>query len=121
MVLTAVLGALAVVAGAFGAHALAERLPAVSLEVWKTTVFYQFIHVISVLALRTTPLTKLLWLLGIVLFSGSLYVLSTSSLHELNVNWLGPVTPIGGLFFILGWLSHARNLWQDKAENGGKA
>lgn len=121
MALAALLGALAVVAGAFGAHAFSAVLPAAALDVWKTAVLYQFIHVLAILALSTKNLTKILWLGGIFLFSGSLYFLSTNSLHQFDLGWLGPITPLGGLLFIAGWLSYASNLWQDKAENGGKA
>lgn len=92
--LAALLGALAVVAGAFGAHALAKVLLPSALEVWKTAVFYQFIHVVAILALPLGRPTHYLWLTGILLFSGSLYLLSTSSLHPINVQWLGPVTPL---------------------------
>jgi uncharacterized membrane protein YgdD (TMEM256/DUF423 family) len=120
-VTAAILGALAVVTGAFGAHGLEDKISANSLDVWKTAVLYQFIHVIAILALQANQRSKLLWLVGIVCFSGSLYALSTSSLHQIPLKWLGPVTPLGGLLFILAWLSHARKLWQDKAENGGKA
>lgn len=120
-VFAAVLGALAVVAGAFGAHGLSSKIPAASLEVWKTGVLYQFIHVFAILALGANHRSNIFWLLGILLFSGSLYVLSTNSLHGLNPSWLGPVTPVGGLLFILGWLAFARKLWQHNAKNGGKA
>lgn len=121
MSITAVIGGLAVVAGAFGAHALTNNLTSTSLEVWKTAVFYQFIHVLAILALNGNTWTKLCWLIGIFLFSGSLYALSTSTLHGLAISWLGPITPLGGLFFILGWLNFARNLWPVKPKNGGKA
>jgi len=116
LLISAIFGALAVVAGAFGAHALAERIPSTSLEVWKTAVLYQFIHVLAILSLKAHVRTILYWFSGILLFSGSLYVLSTSGLHSVNLSWLGPVTPIGGLLFILGWLSYVRELWQDKAK-----
>ena len=119
--LAALLTAIAVIAGAFGAHALANNLPPSSLEVWKTAVFYQFLHLIAILALPASKRSIYLWLTGIILFSGSLYLLSTSSLHTVNLRWLGPVTPIGGLCFILGWLSYAMELWQHKPKNDAKA
>jgi len=117
----ALIAAITVVAGAFGAHALAENLALASLEVWKTAVIYQFIHILAVLALQAQTRTNYLWLAGILLFSGSLYLLSTSSLHTINLRWLGPITPLGGLCFILGWLSYAYELWPSKPKNGGNA
>jgi len=119
--IAALLGALAVIAGAFGAHALKVHLPSDSLAVWNVAVFYQLVHLMAILALSGSTRTNYFWLAGIVLFSGSLYLLSTTTLHMLNINWLGPITPVGGLCFILGWLSFVRDLWLDKPKNGGTA
>lgn len=107
--------ALAVVTGAFGAHALKERLEEGSLETWKTAVLYHFIHAAGILILQIASrafglnekrirLASGIMLAGIVLFSGSIYLLSTRSLSGLEIAWLGPVTPIGGLCFIAGWV-----------------
>lgn len=103
---TALLGALAVVLGAWGAHGLQERLAAAGrVQVWETAVFYHFIHVLALLVLALAGryarlrLVALFWGVGILLFSGSLYYLSLG-----GPSWLGPVTPLGGLFLILGWL-----------------
>jgi len=93
----------AVALGAFGAHGFRSTLQARGmLDVWNKAVFYQFIHAIAllVLALYGTINRGACWLLlaGILLFSGSLYVLALT-----NLRWLGPVTPIGGLCFLAGW------------------
>jgi uncharacterized membrane protein YgdD (TMEM256/DUF423 family) len=106
----AAMAALAVVLGAFGAHALKTRLPAGMLEVYQTAVQYHFWHALGVLAvglaLELLPeagwLRSAGWLLtaGIVLFCGSLYLLALT-----GSKWLGAVTPLGGLAFILGWLA----------------
>ena len=106
----AAMAALAVVLGAFGAHALKTRLPAGMLGVYQTAVQYHFWHALGVLAvglaLQLLPeagwLRSAGWLLtaGIVLFCGSLYLLALT-----GSKWLGAVTPLGGLAFILGWLS----------------
>jgi uncharacterized membrane protein YgdD (TMEM256/DUF423 family) len=94
---------LAVALGAFGAHSLRSTLEARGMvDVWNKAVFYQFIHAIALLALALygTINRNAWWLLfaGIVLFSGSLYLLALT-----NLRWLGPVTPVGGLCFLVGW------------------
>lgn len=110
--LGAAFAALAVVLGAFGAHALKTRLPANLLEVYHTAVQYHFWHALGLLAvgiaLQQLPDASWLraagWLLtaGIVLFCGSLYLLALT-----GVRWLGAVTPLGGTAFILGWIAFA--------------
>jgi uncharacterized membrane protein YgdD (TMEM256/DUF423 family) len=109
----ALLGAAAVILGAFGAHALRSVLPARDLEVWHTGVQYHFYHVFALLFLSTFTRFKnklitasyYLFTLGIVFFSGSLYLLSCRSILGWSwLNVLGPVTPIGGLLFIAGWV-----------------
>ena len=100
---SAISGALAVLMGAFGAHGLKEVLAASAngVEVWKTAVFYHLLHavVMYVVALHRGSM-RAWWLFaaGVVCFSGSLYLLST-----MGWKWLGPVTPLGGVFFIAGW------------------
>jgi len=105
----AVLLGLAVIMGAFGAHGLRDKLDAYSMDVYQKAVFYQFIHALGILIvplfIRADVLTipggeLICWLLfaGIVIFSGSLYVLALT-----GVSWLGAITPIGGLCFIVGW------------------
>jgi len=114
---TFVFGAFGVVLGAFGAHLLAERLPAQQLSSFKTGVLYHFIHVIAALTVlnivkdepsKMLKISALLFLSGIILFSGSLYLLSTRDILGLtNYKWLGPITPIGGILFIAGWINAA--------------
>jgi len=102
-------GALAVVLGAFGAHALKERLEPDELDVWRTAVQYQALHALALLAVgalgaRTGRGAAAGWafLAGSVLFSGSLYGLALG-----GPTFLGPITPLGGLAFVLGWLFFA--------------
>ncbi len=109
--------ALAVVLGAFGAHALKARLGADLLAVWRTALEYHFYHALALLAvgllLMHFPGTGALrWAgiafsAGMLLFSGSLYVLALS-----GARWLGAVTPLGGLAFIVGWLLLAWGVWR---------
>lgn len=113
--LCALLGALAVGIGAFGAHGLKELVAPEQLETFGTGVRYHFYHVFAIglaVALSAVPgvdhkrlrQAVYAWALGILLFSGSLYLLSLRNVIGLPVSFLGPVTPIGGLFFIVGWI-----------------
>ena len=106
----AVFLALAVILGAFGAHGLKDRLDAYSLGVWEKAVFYHFIHAMGVLVVSMLPrsgnfpmagASLVAWLLtaGILIFSGSLYLLAVTGAHT-----LGAITPIGGVCFIAAWL-----------------
>jgi uncharacterized membrane protein YgdD (TMEM256/DUF423 family) len=116
IVTASLFGMLAVIAGAFGAHALKAVLNATQLDVWHTAVQYQFYHVFALLFLSTFSRFKskiinstfYLFSFGIILFSGSLYLLACRDL--LGWSWLsimGPITPIGGLLFISGWVTLA--------------
>ena len=101
--IAAVLCFLAVALGAFGAHGLRSSLEARGmLDAWNKAVFYHFIHAVAllVLALYGSINRGACWLLiiGILLFSGSLYLLALT-----NLRWLGAVTPFGGLCFLAGW------------------
>jgi uncharacterized membrane protein YgdD (TMEM256/DUF423 family) len=108
--IAAIFGIIAVIFGAFGAHALKAQLSASALENWKTAVNYQFVHALALLLLATQPTTTFIRLsacfftLGIVCFSGSLYLLSLREILTINAAFVGPITPIGGLFFIIGWV-----------------
>ena len=113
-IIAAVYGALAVILGAFGAHALKEKLDAYQLEIFNKGVQYQFYHVIALFAvvflaekIQPKTLTFAGWFfsVGILFFSGSLYLLATRSLMGTDALTpiLGPVTPLGGLCFIIGW------------------
>jgi len=107
-------GMLAVITGAFGAHGLKALITPQQLEVWHTAVQYHFYHVFALLFLSTftrfknnlIAISYYLFTFGIILFSGSLYLLSCRNL--LGWDWLyimGHITPVGGLLFILGWLA----------------
>lgn len=106
-------GALAVILGAFGAHGLKSMVTLSQLETWQKGVEYQFYHTFAILYLSTFARYKnklirfsfLFFVLGIVFFSGSLYLLALKDAYHLSfAQVLGPITPIGGLFFILGWI-----------------
>jgi uncharacterized membrane protein YgdD (TMEM256/DUF423 family) len=116
LILAAVSGLLLVMLGAFGAHALEARLPAGHLIWWHKAVEYQGLHTLallgtSLLALQkpSRPLTIAGWLFitGILLFSGSLYLLALTGQHR-----LGLITPFGGLAFIAGWFFLALAAWR---------
>jgi uncharacterized membrane protein YgdD (TMEM256/DUF423 family) len=107
----AIFGALSVTAGAFGAHALRSHVEASRLLVWNTAAQYQMYHalalvLVAVVAQRTSPVTPgplkaatICFTAGTFIFSGTLYTLVLTDL-----NWLGAITPIGGLLLIAGWL-----------------
>ena len=114
--ITAAIGALTVGLGAFGAHGLQELISPERLEVFDTGVRYSFYHTFALgIAAALYPSAAVnpqrlaaavwLWLSGIVLFSGSIYLLSLREVHGLPVAFLGPVTPLGGLLLIGGWIS----------------
>jgi uncharacterized membrane protein YgdD (TMEM256/DUF423 family) len=90
--------------GAFGAHGLRPLLPVRPMEVYETAVFYLITMALGLFWVGEYKGPARLLLLGILLFSGSLFLLSTASLHGLPVRWLGPVTPIGGLCLMAGWV-----------------
>ncbi|MCE9520320.1 MAG: DUF423 domain-containing protein [Verrucomicrobia bacterium] len=94
---------MAVTLGAFGAHALKDTLEnSQHLETWKTAAQYHLVHSVAVLAVALAGAgfrrSAYCWLAGMILFSGSLYLLSVTGLK-----WLGAITPFGGLFLLAGW------------------
>ncbi|HEX6925866.1 MAG TPA: DUF423 domain-containing protein [Longimicrobiaceae bacterium] len=110
-ILGCVFALLAVAAGAFGAHALRDRLPQSLLSIYETAARYQMYHALALLFTaqihavwpgRLTRGAGWLFTTGIVLFSGSLYVLSMT-----GITWLGAITPLGGVAFLAGWASLA--------------
>jgi uncharacterized membrane protein YgdD (TMEM256/DUF423 family) len=116
----AVLGALsafiAVAAGAFGAHGLRQRLSSDMLAVFDIAVRYQMYHALALLAVSwahtrwpgpALHLAGYAFLAGTILFSGSLYLLSLT-----GVRWLGAITPLGGVGFLIGWLALAWAAWK---------
>lgn len=108
--LGAILAFLAIVTGAFGAHGLEKTLEPHMLEVWKTASYYQFMHALALILLGlyedlrkvNLKIVRNCFILGILIFSGSLYALALS-----GIKILGAITPIGGLSFMAGWLAFA--------------
>lgn len=112
--------ALATVLGAFGAHALKGQLAPDRLQVYETAVRYHFFHALGLLGigltLRFVDAALVRWaawlvLLGILLFSGSLYALTFGA-----PRLMGVVTPVGGLALIAGWLCFAAGVWRPKSD-----
>ncbi len=114
LALAFLLGALAVALGAFGAHALKEMVDEKAIQTWQTGVQYHFFHVFALIitGLLLNGQTQTwykraatLFTTGIIIFSGSLYTMTLfKAAGFTNMNWLGAVTPIGGVCFIAGWL-----------------
>lgn len=111
LLLSALTGAAGVIFGAFGAHALRERLQPAELAIWQTAVSYLFWHVLAAFAAarwsqadgaRAAAVAATLFLAGIAVFSGSLFALALGA-----PRWFGAITPLGGLALIGGWLSLA--------------
>ena len=99
-VVGAVLGFIGVAAGAFGAHGLKGALTPERLETFEVAVRYQLIHALAILLASAlgAPQAAAWFLAGVVIFSGSLYLLVLT-----DTRWLGAITPIGGLCFLAGW------------------
>jgi len=123
IVFATVLGAVTVILGAIGAHGLQDKLNDVQLNSFATGVRYQYYHIFAIIV--TVVLSKQfsanlkvsLWLfaIGTLFFSGSIFLLSTIALHGIEgVRALGPVTPIGGLILVAGWLSVAIQFMRKK-------
>jgi uncharacterized membrane protein YgdD (TMEM256/DUF423 family) len=101
--IAAAAGLLAVALGAFGAHALKDLLGRNgTTDIWQKAVLYHFIHTVMLFVLAgRKPFPAVAWwsfLAGIVIFSGSLYLLAVTNMH-----WLGAITPVGGVSFLVGW------------------
>jgi len=111
LVSAAILAIIAIVLGAFGAHKLKELLPEQSLKSFETGVRYQMYHVFLLLFLgafseiseRVKKKVYRLTMVGILFFSGSIYMLSTSSITSIDFSAIGVITPIGGLLLIIAW------------------
>ena len=114
LLIAAILGALSVVLGAFAAHGLKKIVPADSITTFETGVRYQFYHTFALLIvgmlLEKFQGQSLVWagysfIAGIILFSGSLYLLTIlKSTENVGLSRIGFITPIGGLFFVIGWI-----------------
>lgn len=117
MIVMGISGALVVALGAFGAHAMESRISADLLATYETATRYHFYHTLAltavIMALSRWPESRLpaiagwLFLTGILLFSGSLYLLVFSGL-----TWFGAITPLGGVAFITGWFLLAVTAWR---------
>ena len=120
----ALLGVLTVIFGAFAAHAIKSRVNAETLSIFETGVRYQMYHVFAILLVgvvyKEFPFKSMIWagnlfVAGIILFSGSLYLLTYfKAIGNENMNWLGAVTPFGGTCFILGWSFVLRSFFHTK-------
>ncbi|WP_020534088.1 DUF423 domain-containing protein [Lewinella cohaerens] len=126
----AILMALGVIFGAFGAHGLKEIVSAEKLGIFETGTRYQIYHAFAILLVGTLlyfrktslmPIAGWLFLGGIVCFSGSLYLLAFADLVALPTNLLGPITPIGGLLFVAGWVVLAISTFQDNEKRYRKS
>lgn len=106
------LAVISIALGAFGAHGLKEMVSADAINSFETGVRYQMYHALALLVIgfaMGVPAKTRIWvfrffIFGIVLFSGSIYLLSIKEILPFNISFLGPVTPIGGLLLIIGWL-----------------
>jgi len=112
VLIASILGAVTIAIGAFGVHGLKELVDAKSMQTFETGVRYQMYHVFALLilgfatgiTLGTQKWVFRFFVLGIILFSGSIYLLSLNSIIPFDARSIGFLTPIGGLFFIMGWL-----------------
>lgn len=122
ILIAAVLGAIAIVLGAFGAHGLKKLISPESITVFETGVKYQMYHALFLLFLSTTPLVSdkakntILWFVvsGVVFFSGSVYFLACNVLFSFDFRKIGIITPIGGLLLILAWITLFLHLIKQK-------
>lgn len=121
----ALLGMIAIILGAFGAHALKKVLSIEQLATFETGVRYQMYHALFLLFIGLIPnLTSKakntiynLVLSGVILFSGSIYLLATNGLTPIDFKFIGPVTPIGGLLLISAWTVLLYNITKKSIKN----
>lgn len=116
LAIASVLGGISVVLGAFATHALKDRLSDRALAIWETGTKYQMYHALALILVallisrfpNSTPLivAGFAFIAGIFIFSGSLYALSLS-----GIKWLGAITPLGGVAFIIGWICLVLTAW----------
>lgn len=121
----ALMALIATIFGALGAHAFKSVLTPDQLESFKTATQYQFYHALALIAVGIIyahwPDKFMLWsgylfLAGILIFSGSIYILSTKDISHIHAPFLGPLTPVGGLCFMTGWISFIVSLFRMKDE-----
>ncbi len=117
-IIGALSGGVSVALGAFGAHGLRERLTPQLLDTFETGVRYEIYHAFAILVVafaltrwqsNLLPLAGWAFVIGTILFSGSLYILALT-----GIRWLGAITPLGGVAFIAGWILLAVGVWQSK-------
>lgn len=120
----AIIGLISIIFGAFGAHALKAVLSVEQLVSFETGVRYQMYHALfllfvgmaNVITEKQKKTIFILTLIGILFFSGSIYLLATQGISGINFKFLGPVTPIGGMFLIFSWLMLAFYSFGQKTE-----
>lgn len=120
-----ILGLLSIIFGAFGAHALKEVLTPEQLVSFETGVRYQMYHALFLLFVGTTSFLSakqnktifILTIIGVILFSGSIYLLATQSISGISFKFLGPITPIGGMFMIIAWIALFVSILRQKSPN----
>jgi uncharacterized membrane protein YgdD (TMEM256/DUF423 family) len=117
IIIGAIFAALSVLIGAFGAHGLKGKISTEDLVIFEVGVRYQMYHALALILLgligysipgKILILPGILFCLGIFIFSGSLYLIVIT-----NIRWLGAITPIGGVFLILGWLSLVLKMYKN--------
>lgn len=121
-IIAGLLGALTIAIGAFGAHGLKDLVDVPSLQTFETGVRYQMFHVLALLVLSLTKILSeatLRWVFrffvgGILLFSGSIYLLVVHEYLPISTKILGPITPMGGLLFMMGWLRLSYGIYKLK-------
>lgn len=112
LMIASILGLLSIVLGAFGAHALKKSLSPDQLNSFEVGVKYQMYHALfllfiaqnQILANKDKNVLLLLIIIGILFFSGSIYLLTTSSITGIKWKFLGPITPLGGMVLIISWI-----------------
>tara|TARA_R100000306_G_scaffold14634_1_gene18187 strand:+ start:7382 stop:7774 length:393 start_codon:yes stop_codon:yes gene_type:complete len=122
VVTASILAAITIAIGAFGAHGLKQLVDAKSVATFETGVRYQMYHCLALLVVgfakpiseNTKKWVFRFFLFGIVFFSGSIYLLALKEVLPFTVSFLGPITPIGGMLFIIGWLRLAFSLFSLK-------
>ena len=118
----AVIGALTIGLGAFGAHGLKSLVTDQWVNSFNTGVLYQMFHVLALLWLGSTSVLDAtqkkgvfwIWILGMLLFSGSLFIMTGFKAAGMEVGFLGPITPLGGLLLIVGWLLLSLQFYKNK-------
>ncbi len=125
LMMAAILAGMAVALGAFGAHTLKNILPEKDLIIYETGVKYQMYHSLALLLVGILYKEfgkKMLWpgklfIVGICLFCGSLYIMTLLKLFHTDYKWIGIITPFGGIIFIAGWLLIAINVYKSFHKN----